>query len=73
MATQKGNDLMAAPTPGELAVHVDEHEKRLKRNDDDHKDIWKMLDKIQNRLPHWALLLISLLSAATAALVRSLF
>lgn len=56
-----------------VSARVDGVEGRLDRHEKVHEKLWAKFNKVENRLPNWALALISLLSAATAALVRSLF
>lgn len=58
------------PTTGELGVRVDDHGRRLDKNDKDHKELWDGQDRIKNRLPHWATLLISILTLAIGVLLR---
>lgn len=61
---------MSQPTPGEVAIRVDDHDRRLDKNDEDHVELWKSIDRIKNRLPVWATLLIALLTAGIGALLR---
>lgn len=64
---------MAAPTPGELKVRLDSHRDRLDKNDAEHKDLWDGQKQMATRLPHWATLLISVLTLVVGALLRSVF
>lgn len=42
---------------------LDEH---VKNNEDDHKEMWAAINNLRNRLPVWATVVISLLTAAVA-------
>lgn len=53
---------MSAPTTEVLAVEVKNHKERLDKHE-------KLIDGIRNRLPNWALLVISALTAAIGALI----
>jgi len=50
---------------GRLVERVDQHEVRLDKHD-------IILDKVRNRLPHWATLLIALLVGIVGWLSRAL-
>lgn len=60
---------MSQPTPGELAVRVDDHDRRFDKNDEDHTELWNSIDRIKNRLPVWASMLIAALTAVVGTLL----
>lgn len=62
---------MVAPTPGELAVKIGDHEKRLDKNDRDHAEIRESVNTVRNRPPVWASLLLAALLALTSALITA--
>lgn len=60
---------MAQPTTEALAVRVNEHGERLDKHEIIHKDLWKSINGVRNRLPHWATILIAVLTAVLGALL----
>ena len=59
---------MGAPTTEAIAATVKGHGERLTRHEGIHKDLWKSLDGVRNRLPNWATLLFAILTAALGSL-----
>lgn len=39
-----------------------DHENRIKRNEMDITNIYQLMDKIRNRLPHWVTIVLALLT-----------
>jgi hypothetical protein len=53
--------------PAAIKVRLDSHEKRLDKHEGEHHNIWESLDSVRNRLPIWATLIISTLTALLGA------
>ena len=56
---------MSAPTTETLDVRVEQNKERLDKHE-------KLIDGIRNRLPNWALLVISALTAAIGVMIGGL-
>lgn len=70
MAYEEGYVIMSQPTTGELAVRVDDHDRRFDRNNKDHVEFRKSIDGIKNRLPVWATMLLAISAGVIGALLR---
>jgi type VI protein secretion system component VasF len=57
---------------GQLTQQVTDHERRLEKNDKEHSKMWETLDRVRNRLPVWATLLIGCLLAIIGFLAKSI-
>jgi p-aminobenzoyl-glutamate transporter AbgT len=48
------------------------HEARIEQNEKDIKNIYDLIEKVRNRLPHWATLVISILTLAIGWLLSGM-
>ena len=50
---------------------IKDHDGRLSRHDEEFKTVYAILDKVRNRLPGWAVLVIAGLSGICSALITA--
>ena len=65
----KKSDAMNDPTGRWLAGRIDGTEGRLDRHEAEHEKLWTKINRVENRLPIWATLLIAIMGAAIGKLV----
>lgn len=52
-----------------VQVRLNEHERRLKNNDTDHKDFWSSIQSIRNRPPLWVGIMVTALASLCTGLI----
>lgn len=52
-----------------IQVRLSEHDRRFVENNDEHDQIWNVLNKVRDRLPPWAVLIIGFLAGGLGTCV----
>jgi hypothetical protein len=56
---------------GQLTQQVTDHERRLGKNDEEHKDMWDTINAIRNRPPVWCTVVLGIILAIAAWFAKS--